>query len=250
MWQKNEAGEMELDLRDLVRVLLSRIHLILAAVCLGGLILFLYTYFLVTPMYTASTSLYVSNDQRSEAITSSDISVSKSLVETYIVILQSDTLLSKVSKTMSASYTPQQLRSMMTASAINGTEAFRINIRHENPTEAQTIANTIAMVAPDEIIRVVKAGAVETIDYASLPTDSDWPIARNTAIGALLGLVISCVVVVIIGMTDTVIYTEDDLSSAYNLPILGTIPHIEPITDAGASTKSSEMHASKEGVVT
>lgn len=246
MWKKNEAGEIELDLRDLMMMLLSHIRLIILVTVLGALALFSYTYFFVTPMYTASTSLYVFNDKRSESITSSDLSVSKSLVDTYIVILQSDSFLSKVSQSIDADYTSNELRSMMSATAMNETEVFKVSVRHENPNEAQRIANAIAMVAPHEIIRVVKAGAVETIDYAALPTKAEWPLTCNTAIGALLGFVLTCLIVVVMGMLDTVIYTEADLEAGYTLPILGTIPYIEPMPTE-SKPKYGETAASKKG---
>ena len=93
-----------------------------------------------------------------------------------------------------------------------------------DPAVAQTIANAVAKLAPDEIKRVVKAGSVEVIDYAKLPVKADWPVARNTAIGALVGLFAAILVAVVSAMLDSVIRTEEDLPDELGVPIIGVIP--------------------------
>lgn len=223
---------MEIDLRDLLAMFWHRIWLIMLATLLGGAAALLITYFGVTPMYTASVSMYVSNNEnRTNAeITTSDLSASQGLVDTYIVVLKSDTLLTKVSKQLPPEYQyqPNDLRKMMSASSIDGTEAFKISVENASPEAAQTIVNTIAQVAPDEIIRVVKAGEVAVIDYASLPDKADWPLMRNTLIGLLLGLLLSMAGIVLYNILDVTVHTAEDLLNHYELPVLGEIPNIVP----------------------
>ena len=96
------------------------------------------------------------------------------------------------------------------------TEAFRITVTHENPAVAQRIANTIATVAPAEIIRVVKAGSVEVIDFAELPQSPSSPnIMRNTAMGAMVAFMLSVVGVMLIAMFDTVVKSEEQIGRAH-----------------------------------
>ncbi len=187
------------------------------------------TYFLVDPVYSATATLYVSSNsgQAGPVLTESGLRLSQQLVDTYIVILKSDSVLNKVAEQTDLGYTANQLRSMISASSTNGTEAFSVTVTNEDPAAAQKIVNTTIDVAPDEIIRVVKAGSVEVIDRAKLPTAPSSPsIPRNTAIGILLGLVLSVAVIVITTLFDTTIHTENDLE-AFNIPILGVIPNLE-----------------------
>ncbi|MEG0321420.1 MAG: hypothetical protein RR606_04445, partial [Oscillospiraceae bacterium] len=63
-------------------------------------------------------------------ITSSELSTSQQLVQTYIVILTSNSVLDQVSEKLDRAYTAEELRNMLTASAINNTETFP-HFRHQ-----------------------------------------------------------------------------------------------------------------------
>lgn len=235
---------MEIDLRDLLSMLWGRKWLILAVslgVCLGALLI---TLLFVTPMYTASISMYVSNneDRTSASITAGDLSASQSLVDTYIVVLKSSTLLTKVREQLPAEYdgSVAAIRKMLTANAIDGTEAFAVSITNADPQAAQTIVNTIAAVAPAEIVRVVRAGEVAVIDYAELPEKADWPLARNAALGLLLGLLASCLGVVLYHVLDVTVHTAEDLTGAFSLPVLGEIPTIVSVGTEAAEKREND----------
>lgn len=230
MW---DTMDMEIDLRDLLIMLWNRIWTIALCAIGGGLLSFFITYFFITPLYTASVSMYVSNnDNRSNStITTNDLSASQSLVSTYIVVLKSDTLLTKVADKLDGDYSVEDLRKMLTAESIDGTEAFKVSVTNKDPKMAQKISNYIADVAPDEIVRVVKAGNVEVIDYAKLPDKAVWPLARNTAIGFLLGIFLSAAAIVLFNLMDITIRTAEDLSKYYELPVLGEIPTISAAED-------------------
>lgn len=215
----------EIDLGLMLLLVRKKIGTIILSIVLAAGVAFGISNFLITPLYSASTSLYVYNEASRESITSTDLNTSQELVQTYIVILTSNAVLNKVTAVLNNQYTVEELREMITASAINNTEAFSITVENTDPAMAQKIANTIATVAPAEIIRVVKAGSVEVIDYATLPIEQSSPnVIRNTAIGGLLGCVVCVIVLVLKEMFDTVIRSEEDLIENFNIPILGVIP--------------------------
>lgn len=218
----------ELDLQKVVRILLQNVWFILAACVVMGLAAYGISAYLITPTYDATTSLYVYNEKsRAEDITSTDLATSQRLVQTYIVILTSNSVLEEVSRRMDGEVTAAYIRKELSAAAIDSTEAFRVTVTDPDPLRAQRIANTIADTAPEQIIRVVKAGSVEVIDHATLPLAPSAPNKlRNTAIGALLGLVLAAMIVILRSMFDTVIRTEEELTAVFQIPILGVIPSI------------------------
>ncbi|MFQ9799033.1 MAG: YveK family protein [Clostridia bacterium] len=189
MQMKDMTDETEISLQEIAGILLHCLWLIAGATIMGALIAFLLTKAFITPQYAASASLYVYNTDNRESITQSDITTSQKLVETYIVIMQSDAVLNQVAEESALGYSAKEIKEMFSASAINNTEVFQIVIKNPNPEHAQLLANTFLKVAPSEIIRVVKAGSVETVDEAALPTSPVSPnTVRNTLIGGLLGL--------------------------------------------------------------
>ncbi len=219
----------DLNFRQIVTILWRKVWLLILVMVLFAAAAFSYSYWFITPLYSASTSMYVYNQQnRTDSnITSSDLTTSQKLVSTYIVVLKSNSVLDKVSKELGYNYSAQQIRKMLSASSIDGTEAFEIKVTHQDPEVARTIANTISYAAPAEIIRVVKAGAVEVIDYATLPQDSSYPNIRlNTAIGAFAGLVAGILIALLMAMVDTTVRTEEDLTGVFEIPVLGVIPKL------------------------
>ncbi len=200
--------------------------IILAAFLCGVLTYGISRYF-IEPKYTATASMYVYSDTRrnQDSITTSELTASQELVNTYIVVLKSDTVLNRVISSLNLNITPASIRNNMTAASINGTEAFSISITHSDPELAQKITNTLVTVAPQEIIRVVKAGGVEVIDYAKLPSSPSSPnVARNTAIGMLIGFVVTFGVYLLIVMLVTKVHNEDELALVFTIPVLGIIP--------------------------
>ena len=216
----------EMDLQQIFFLIRRKIWLIVLYILVFGAAAYAISTYLIPPMYTATASLYVYNEStRTDEVSTYDLNTSKQLVETYIVILKSNTVLDEVSRQLEGKYSADEIREMLSASVINNTEAFEINITYEDPAVAQQIANAIVDVAPSEIIRVVKAGSVEVIDYAKLPTETSFPdVVQNTVVGLLIGLVLSILYVILRKMFDTVVHSEEDLVAAFTIPVIGVIP--------------------------
>lgn len=220
----------EISLQEIFMILWNKVWVIILCTLIGGVAAFGISAFVLDPTYTSRVSMYVnSNTERENTIANlNDINASQKLVSTYIEILKSDNVLSKVITETGFTYTPEQIRKMLTASAVNGTEIFEVKITTKDANEAAVIANTIAAVAPEEIIRVVKAGSVELIDEAVPATSPSSPnVLLNTIIGLMLGGVLSVLGVLVAEMLDNRIKHEDDLKKAFDFPILGTIPDLE-----------------------
>lgn len=230
MPETNETFDT-IDLRELFGVLMRRIWSIILATLLFGAAAFGYTYFFVDPLYQASALLYVNNSDvsvgsASFSISTSDLTAAQKLVNTYIVILRSRTVLNEVIEAAGLDCTYGQLSSMITAESVNSTEVFRIVVTSKSPTEAELIANTIADLLPERIPAIVNGSDVRIVDYAVVPSARSSPsFTRNTVVGALIGLVLSVAVVVLSHLFDENIRSEDYLAMAYpNIPLLAVIP--------------------------
>ncbi len=232
---------MELDIRKTLSVLFSKFWIILLATIVSGLFAFIVNMFFVTPMYTSQATLYVNNmaERKSSVVTSNDVSVSKELVSTCIVILNSRTILDKVAREAEVDYTANQLKSMISAGAVSSTEIFRVQVRNPDPLEAKKIADAILKVAPSEIKRVINGGSVSIIDYATTPLAPSSPnIPKQTVVGAFLGAVFAVILIIIVNLLDTRIKSEFDLVANFELPILGVVPAFKLAEKAALSENS------------
>ncbi len=230
---------MEINLKQVWRFVRQHILIVVLSAVLGAGISAVYTSIFVTPMYVSTAKVYVyNNDRQNSQISAGDLNASQQLIKTYIAIMQSDGVMQEVAKAVDLGYSAGQIRSMFSASAVNETEIFKISIRCANPQHAQKIANAILDVAPKPIKDTVKAGSVEIIDRASLPSHPSSPnlpaeIMKGFLIGAFLSLAVLC----LINVLDRRVHSDEDLVNVYTLPVLGIIPDI-----------NEESQVSKEAV--
>ena len=225
--------EEYIDFKRIISALWRRIWvIILVAVIFAG-IAFGYTRFMVTPVYTSRTMLYVNNTDisvggNSFSISASDLAAAQSLVGTYMVILNTRLTLNEVIEVSGVDYTYEQLSGMISSEAINDTEIFSVEVTSPDPKEAELIANTIGVVLPDRIAAVVEGSSVRIVDYAVEPASPSSPsITKNVAIGALVGIFLVSAIVIAIEMMDELIHDSDYLMQNYDIPILAVIPELE-----------------------
>ncbi|MBR5238970.1 MAG: hypothetical protein IKW04_00145 [Clostridia bacterium] len=225
--------ERNFTVNEIITILLKRLWLIVTMALIGGIIAFAYSQYVLPKKYTAKVALYVYNektDPMNQGMNVSDFNLSAKLVNTYMVILKSDTVLDIVSNKISrlgVNYDAAELRGMISSNILDETEVFEVAVTCTNPEHAKLIADAIEQVAPEEIIRVVRAGAVETVDRASLPTKPSSPnVSQNTIIGVLVGLVLACGMAFVFELMNTSVKSKEELSEQYKLPVLSVIPNL------------------------
>lgn len=228
----NRNDEMEIDLLHLLQVLWRNAVAILLAGLIFGAAAFVGTKAFITPLYDSKAYLYVNSTNLSlggtkVSISASELSAAKSLVDTYVVILQTRTTLEEVITRSGVNYTYEQLKKMVSAASVNGTEIFYVNVTSSSPAEAELLANTIALVLPDKISAIVDGSSVRIVDYAVEPVKQTSPNSKkNAVIGALLGMMLVAGIVIVADLMDDKIHDTDYLTKTYDLPVLATIPDL------------------------
>lgn len=251
MDQTTENKDIEIDLGKIFYKMRNKFIYIIIFTIVAAIVSGLITHFCVKPRYSATTKMYVySNTDRistDSTITSTELTASQDLVNTYIYILKSDTVLEAVIKDLDLNISPSALRSGISAQQADKTVAFEVTVTASGPKTAAKIANSIAKIAPKEIVRIVKAGGVEIIDYAKVPTKPSSPnLSLNITIAALAAMFISFVAFFLYELFDTTITSERDIIGEFDIPILGTVPNLENNTENSKyPTKDSKIVGTK-----
>lgn len=220
---------IEIDLREIGRVLLKRVWIILLCAVIAGAAMLFYTVNFVTPMYKADVMMYVNNSSsvNNQYMSSSDLAVAQRLVETYTSIITSHTVLDKVAEETGLNITGDQIRGMLSTSAVGETEMFKVSVVTRDPQMSADIANVIAEVAPGEIAKIIPGSSAKVVDYARIPRSRYSPsYTSNTILGFLCGAVLAVVVVLLENLLDTRIRKKEDLESIFPAPVLGSIPEL------------------------
>lgn len=222
----------EVDLRRLIKPLLNKAWQIGLVTILCGIIAFVGSVMLLTPEYQASALFYVNNSSvsigdASLSISNGDITTSKNLVNSYIVILKSRATLLDVIDYADSNRTYGQLLSMISASDVDGTEVFRVTVTSTDPEEAKTLANAIAYVIPKRIGSIIEGSSAKVVDYAVLPKSPSSPSnMKNMFLGLVIGFALSAGFVILVEIFDVSIKDEEDLTNCCSYPILATVPNM------------------------
>ena len=231
--------EIEIDLQRLISALVKKGWLIGITAVLGAMLALVTTVLFITPKYESSAMFYVNNNslslgETSLSITSSDISASKSLVNSYIVILNTRESINDVIDYAGVKRTYGEVKGMISASAVSSTEIFRVTVTSTDPQEAEQIADAIAYVLPKRISSIIEGTSAKVVDAAVLPTRSSSPnYTKNTMIGFVVGLALMAAIVVIRELMDITIRKEEDITQTCTHPVLASVPDMEVDTKGG-----------------
>ena len=217
-----------IDYRSLFIFILKKSWIVLLAAVVFAVSAFSFTKYAITPQYKATIRLYVNNKtEATTSLTSSDVSASKSLVNTYITIIESDSVIDEIVEKSEYKYTNEQIFGMLSAKSINGTEVFEVSASGPSAEECADVANLIADLAPEKISEIVEGSSVRIVDRAKVPNGPISPsIPRNVLTAFLIGIVVSCVIIFFIYISDTTIYSEEDIGEFCTLPVLGVLPDL------------------------
>lgn len=229
----------EIDLKELFIMFWNRrleiILITLVAMVLGvG-----YSYFLVKPVYNASTTLVLAQTSSSStgnnsdgAITQMDLSLNSKLVSTYSELIKSKSVLRQVVDSFNnENLTEEDIKKNVSVQAVNDTEVIKITVKDADPNLAAQIANKISEVFSEKVVEIYNISNVYVLDRAEPEEEpSNVNHIRDIIIFAFLGVVISIGIVLILNMLDTTIKTEQDIENISGLLVLSSIPNydVEP----------------------
>lgn len=235
--KEKESGK-EIGVQQLLMALLRRGWIIIMAGIICAVAMFGITYYLITPQYQSSTMFYVNNsdlDLSGVGLSSGDISAAQELVASYIIILESrETLIEIRDYADVNTRTISDLRSMISATAVNSTEIFEVVVTSEDPKEAQAIASAVAEILPKRISTIIEGTSAKVVDHPVKATSPSSPsYVLNTMVGFLFGLVVTITAIVLHEVFDVTIRAEEDIQRSCSHPVLAAVPDMNAHSKGG-----------------
>ncbi len=218
---------MDLSLQQLLQLVRKNILFVLICAIIGSAGALSLSKFAIPKTYISTVKLYVSSPE-SRQDSSANINAldyAQKVVNTYIEMLQTNSFYHKVIDQSKVNYTVDQFRKMISFSSLNNTEVFQAQVSAHDPNEAKTIADAITMLAPATISELKENASLKVVDPAVLPDNPSFPnIVLNSAVGFLLAVMGSIIVVLLRNILNVRIKDEEDLMEKYNIAILASIP--------------------------
>lgn len=224
-----EDRVIELDLLQLVRVLWEKGIYIVIATVVFGLLGFMGSKLLKTPIYQASAKMIVNTQAKDTQNVSSDrLNSAKNLVDTYAIIIRDRDVINRVIEELALTESYGQIASCVSVKAVNNTQIMQVIVQHPNRATAFAIAEKIQEIAPNVIMETVGVGSVKAVGQAYSGSAPVSPNNKKDAVlMALVGFVLACGVIVVLFLLDNTYKSDLEIQSDLNVPVLGVIPKVE-----------------------
>ena len=226
--RRQDDQVMEIDLLDLLAYYMSKLPWLIGALIVGALVAGLYTHFMIPDRFTATSRMYMVSASSDSVLNLSDLNLGTSISNDYVELMKSRPVVEQVIEDLGLDYTYNQMVGMIALSVVNNTRIVRISATSTDPQEAMDIANRMAIVAKDQLPKVMEAPSPTIAETAILPEMKSGPsLKRNVAMGALVGLVIVLGIFTVIYLLDDTIKTSEDVERLFGVMPLSVIPEGE-----------------------
>lgn len=225
----------ELDLKELFSMFWNKKAEIVFITLILMVVGIVYSYFFITPVYTAKTDLVLVQSSSTvsqtgdSAITSTDLTMNSKLVSTYSELIKRNAVFGQVASNLNISdEEADEIKENISVNSAKDTEIIEIKVTNEDPNKAADVANEIAKVFSEKIVEIYNISNIYLLDRAQAPeSPSNVNHMKDIVIFAFIGLVIAATYVLVANMLDNTVKTEEDIEKLTGLVVLTAIPDYE-----------------------
>ncbi|EGG81003.1 hypothetical protein HMPREF9477_01862 [Lachnospiraceae bacterium 2_1_46FAA] len=218
-WENEETG---IDLIEILNLLLRKWWLILLSLAVGVCAAFGYTKICVTPLYQASSMIYVLGTQGGESI---NINLSRQLTSDFITLSKSRPVIEDAINRVNLDMTYEEVAGMISVENPTDTSMLKTTVTSADPQLAKSLSNAMSDTLAERIQEVMGKDKPSTVEKAIEPK---YPVTPNTTknmiVGGLLGAVLMMGILVLLFLMDDRIKNQDDVERYLQLNVLASVP--------------------------
>ena len=242
--QNADNDASTIDLVDLFYRLLANWKLILCLALVFAIGSGVYTIYFVTPMYQATSIIYVLNSE--SILNVSSLQLASNLTTDYLKVFDLWEVHEEVISNLNLSYSYSQIQKMLSVTNTTGTRMLDITITSPSAKEAADIANEYAKVASEYIAETMSTDKPNIMSTARMPANPFSPSkTRNIAIGFLLGAFLGAGIIILQTLMDDKLKTIEDIRQYTGLITLAVVPIVDEGEEEAGSKKDSGKNANK-----
>ncbi len=230
---------MELSVKKILSAMITHIWIIILSGILLGAVGFTFAHYRIPPTYTSSMKLMVTSEDTMN--NSSEITTMRRMVNTYVEMLDSRDFYKVIKDACKLDYDPAQLKSMITYTVKEDSEAFTATVVAADYDECYTIIQCLDEQVQKYVSEKYARLTITSVESPSIPAESSQT-TRITMLALILGVVLSAVIIIIWSEFDVRIKSVEDLSAKYNIPVLGAVPTFDLKKRKAKGGKENHSH--------
>lgn len=237
----------EISMGFCLAILRKALVVMLAVVILASVLAGLFTEFFIQKKYSSSVTFYVINSSGADYTSSAVVSALEDLTANYMELIKTDKIVAPIAKKLAEEhgieYTPDQIKTMISTTAVNDTAMIMLKVKHTNPEVAFKIAELFSTEAPALVTEIEKeellnngidletgktvTECIKAVNYPRMATTHDSPsLFRNVTLAAVLAAVAVYAIYFIIALLDNTVKSEDEIKEFFgDYPLLASIPN-------------------------
>ncbi|MCR5556478.1 MAG: polysaccharide export protein [Butyrivibrio sp.] len=238
--------EDEIDFGELFFVLMRKWWLLISCAIAGAGIALAYTLFLIQPVYTSSSMIYIFS--KTTTVTSAiDLQIGKQLTVDFEILGKSRPVLEKVISDLELDTTYESLLKTVTVENPTDSRIIKITVKNTDPQLASDIANNLADNLSARVAEVIDTDKPSSVENAVPATKPSSPSkSKNTALGGILGFLLAAAIILILYYSDMSLRDEDDVRKYLGLGTLASIPFEKSISADHESKKTKKNKKRKK----
>ena len=223
--------EQVISIEEIFEALKKRWKMIALITIVATVISGVFSFFIIDPVYEASTKLFVGKEENSEEVyNSNDIAMYQKLLKTYSETIKTRDLLTSAIEDSRYDLEVGAVSSALTVVPVTDTQILQIKYQSKDPKEAEIVLKAISNNFIKTAKELVPNGNVRTIEAVEMPENPVSPNKiMNIAIAFLLGLMVSVGLVFLLEYLDNTYKTKEQLEKELEIPVLGVIPTLEDL---------------------
>lgn len=223
--------EQVISIEEIFEALKKRWKMIALITIVATVISGVFSFFIIDPVYEASTKLFVGKEENSEEVyNSNDIAMYQKLLKTYSETIKTRDLLTSAIKDSKYDLEVGDVSSALTVVPVADTQILQIKYQSKDPKEAEIVLKAISNNFIKTAKELVPNGNVRTIEAVEMPEKPVSPNKKmNIAIAFLLGLMVSLGLAFLLEYLDNTYKTKEQLEKELELPVLGVIPTLDEV---------------------
>lgn len=223
-----ENEEVEIDLSALLKLLKKNIKMIILTTILCAIIAFLITNFFMTKKYASQARIYLKPNVTEQGIVDSTTLTSNSkMVNNYVSLMQGETILTQVAEKLNIENV-EEVKNSLSVTNLTDTEIIIVKATTDDPKKSQAIVQNTVDIFFQEMKEKLDIKNMTISDQPKVDDVAVSPSKKmNTAVGAALGLFLSCGYVFLQYLFDKRLKNKAEAESFLGVPVLGEIPWFE-----------------------